>query len=415
MGLPALLHPFAPVAATEFTNIVSGQGAAVFDDTGQRYVDAAGGLWFCNVGHGRADIAEIVAAQLKTLEAFHIFDRFTNPIADRLAEQIADVSALSGARVFLTNSGSEAIEGAIKIARLKHSAAGDSKRRIIVSRTPSYHGVTYGALSVTGNETNQEHFGAMLPDVRTVPFLDLAAMEELFAAEGSSIAALITEPLSTGAGVYPSPPGYLQRLRELCDEHGALLIMDEVVCGFGRLGRWFGTQRYGVVPDIMVFGKGVTSGYLPLAGFVAARSVLDELEATEGLWFRHGHTFCGHPGAAAAALAVMQVIGDEGLLARADRVGARLRDGLTALADRGLLTDVRGDGAVWAVTVAGGRDSYALRQAMMPRGVIARPLGGADMGFCPPLVIDDHDIDLCVETLEQAIAEVPAAVGCGNE
>jgi putrescine---pyruvate transaminase len=227
----------------------------------------------------------------------------------------------------------------------------------------------------------------------------------VFAERGDEVAVVIAEPVIGAGGVYPPAEGYLQGLRRLCDEHGALLIMDEVICGFGRLGTWWGSQRYGVRPDLTTFAKAVTSGYLPLGGVIVAPSVRAMLEADASLVLRHGHTYSGHPTACAAALTVLDITQREGLLDRVDKIGDRLAGGLRSLADDGKVAEVRGDGAVWAVGLDD-VDAVAVRDAMLPLGVIARPIGNGTISFCPPLVIEDEDLDRVVEALESALATV---------
>lgn len=401
----AFLHPFARVREDDFITLVSGEGSAVYDDGGRRYVDAMASLWYCNIGHGRAEVVDAISRQLHQLDAFHTFDRFTNPAAEALCAVLADFAPMADARVFLTSGGSEAVDTAIKLVRLAHGAAGETERTIIVSRAPSYHGVTYGGMTVTGLPMNHEHFGPLLPDVVRVGHEDVAALEAVFARDGERIAAVITEPVIAAGGVYPPPAGYLQRVRELCDEHGVLLIMDEVVCGFGRLGAWWGSQRYGVRPDVVTFAKAVTSGYQPLGGVLIGPAVRDRIEAAD-VWFRHGYTYSGHPAACAAALSVIDITRREGLDQRAVHVGTRLANGLQSLVTDGLLEAVRGDGAVWGAVLEPGLDARAVRDAMLELGVIARPIGANVIAFCPPLVIGDADVDLCHDALSEGVRMV---------
>ena len=405
MTVPAFLHPFARPAAEDFVTIVSGSGARVTDSNGTEYVDAMASLWYCNVGHGREEIVDAVATQMRRLDAFHTFERFSNEPAEQVCDVIASLAPVPQSRVFLTSSGSEAVDSALKIARLAQAVKGEPRRSVVVSRRPSYHGVTYGGLAATGLPANQEHFGAMLADVVQTPHDDLAAVEALFAQRGDEIAAVIAEPVIGAGGVYPPVAGYLQRLRWLCDQHGAWLILDEVICGFGRLGTWWGAQRYDVRPDLLTFAKAVTSGYQPLGGVLVAPAVRDVLESDPALVLRHGHTYSGHPVACAAGLAALEITRREELLDRAGKIGARLSDGLESLRADGLVDDVRGDGAVWAVGLED-LDAAAVRDEMMSHGVIARPIGTATVSFCPPLVIEDDDIDRCVAALGAAVNTV---------
>jgi adenosylmethionine-8-amino-7-oxononanoate aminotransferase len=405
MATPKFLHPYARPAADRdtFVTIVRGEGAAVFDVDGKRYVDALASLWYCNVGHGRGEIVDAVTAQLKQLDSFHSFDRFTNEPAEQLAATVADVAPIDDARVFLTSSGSEAVDSAIKLARITMTARGEPHRQLIVSRTNAYHGVTYGGLSVQGLPANQAGFGPLLPEVVHVDHAELADVERVFAERGDQIAAVLAEPVIGAGGVYPPSPGYLEGLRRLCDEHNALLVLDEVICGFGRLGSWFGAQHYGVRPDAVVFAKGVTSGYQPLGGVAMGRAMLDPLEADPTFLLRHGHTYSGHPAATAAGLVNIDILRRESLLDRAKPIGERLSAGLQELARDGLVEGVRGDGAMWAAVLPDGVDGTQVRDRMLAEGVIARPIGMSVIAFCPPLVIDDADIDQCVAALETAL------------
>ncbi len=415
MTVGPFLHPFARPASEDFVTIVRGEGATVWDAQGNAYLDGLASLWYCNVGHGRAEIADAAAAQMRVLAGYHTFELFTNEPTERLAALLASLAPVPDARVFLTSSGSEAVDSAIKLARLAHAVAGRPERRVIVSRRPSYHGVTYGGLAATGLPLNQQHFGAMLGDVVQTPHDDLAAVEQVFAARGHEIAAVIAEPVIGAGGVYPPAPGYLEGLRRLCDAEGAYLILDEVICGFGRLGSWWGAQRFGVRPDLVTFAKAVTSGYLPLGGVLVGPGVRGPLEADPALVLRHGHTYSGHPTSAAAALANLAILEREGLVERAVKVGERLGAGLRSLAEEGAVTEARGDGAIWAVGLPEELPAPLVRDAMLARGVIVRPIGTATLAFCPPLVITDDEVDRCVATLEEALVVTRRAAGASRD
>jgi adenosylmethionine-8-amino-7-oxononanoate aminotransferase len=404
--MTAFLHPFTRPTADDFITIVRGDGALVWDDQGTEYVDGMASLWYCNVGHGRDEIVDAVAAQLRELSSYHTFERFTNRAAEAVCERIAALAPMPDARVFLTCSGSEAVDSAIKLVRLTHELRGDPDRDVIVARTPSYHGVTYGGVTLTGLPANQAHFGPLLPGVEHVAHDDLDAVAALFADHGERIAAVIAEPVIGAGGVLPPADGYLAGLRRLCDEHGALLVLDEVICGFGRLGSWWGGQHYGVEPDLVTFAKGVTSGYQPLGGVLVGRRVREALEADPTTVLRHGHTYSGHPAAAAAALAAIEITERESLLERAVKLGEHLAAGLRGLHDRGAVTEVRGVGAIWAVGLDEGIGAPDVREEMLGRGVIARPIGTSTIAFSPPLVTTDEQLDRCVDALDAALAAV---------
>ncbi|MGH7644031.1 MAG: aspartate aminotransferase family protein [Gemmatimonadales bacterium] len=401
---PAFLHPFARPAAEDFITIVSGDGAVVTDAKGRAYIDAMASLWYCNVGHGRVEIADAVADQLRRLGNFHAFDIYTNEPAERLTTLLAELAPMDAARVFLTCSGSEAVDSAVKLARLAHHLAGRRERRLVVSRHPSYHGVTYGGTTLTGLPANQEGFGPLVEGTVQVPKDDLEAVEAVFAERGDVVAAVIAEPVIGAAGVFPAVPGYLAGLRRLCDAHGAFLILDEVITGLGRLGRWWGAQHYGVTPDLVTFAKAVTSGYLPLGGVLVGAAVRGPLEADPGFVLRHGHTYSGHPSACAAALAALGIQRREALIDRAPGIGKRLSAGLRAVArEHDQIAEVRGEGAVWAVGLAPGVAATAVRDRMLEHGVIVRPIGDSTIAFCPPLVISEVQIDACAEALRAAL------------
>jgi putrescine aminotransferase len=405
MSTPALLHPFARPAAeaSSFTSLVRGEGAIVWDDEGTRYVDAMASLWHCNVGHGRTEVAEAVAEQIGRLETFHCFDKFTNAPADALAERLAALAPVPGSRVFLTSGGSEAVDTAIKLARLAHAAAGEPERTIVISRSPSYHGVTYGGMSLTGLPANRAGFGPGIGDAVQVPKDDLAAVGAVFAAHPGKVAAVFAEPVIGAGGVHPPVPGYLEGLRALCTEHGAFLVLDEVICAFGRLGSMFAGEHYGVHADLTTFAKGVTSGYIPLGGVLVAPAVHEKLSADPTAVLRHGYTYSGHASACAAAMVCLDITEREGLLDRAKTVGARLSTGLHALQDDGLVSGVRGEGAVWAVETLAGVDAVAVRDATMAAGVIVRPVGPSTLAMCPPLVSTDGDIDEILGALRRGL------------
>ena len=247
---------------------------------------------------------------------------------------------------------------------------------------------------------NRAGWGDLVPHFLEVPHDDLEAVASIFAEQGDRIAAVLTEPLQGAGGVFPPPDGYLKALRRLCDDNGALLIFDEVICGFGRTGEWFGAQTFGVTPDMITFAKGVTSGYLPLSGVIVSRSVCDELEEDPGFLLRTGYTYSGHQASCAAGVANLQVMTDEGLDRRANHVGEKLREGLSALQADGLIESWRGMGAVYAAEL--GRDSIPVRNAILDAGVIVRPIGTC-LAICPPLVITDDEVGRIIDTMASAL------------
>jgi adenosylmethionine-8-amino-7-oxononanoate aminotransferase len=382
--------------------IVRGEGAFVFDERGKRYVDAMASLWYMNVGHGHPEMIEAIVAQLRKLASYHTYEPFTNEPAEELALRIAALAPMERPRVFFTSSGSEAVDTAIKIARSAQIRAGRPERVVILTREHAYHGAAYGGTSAQGLPANRQGFGPLVPGFVVIPN-HLAQAERIFAHHRGEIAAVIAEPVQGAGGIHPPAPGFLEGLRRLCDEQGAYLILDEVICGFGRLGAWFGAERFGVRPDLVTFAKGVSSGYLPLGGVILSRGICALLEADESFVLRHGHTYSGHPAACAAGLAALAITRREGLLERSLRMGKRLEDGLRSLAGEGLLAGVRGDGGLWAAELLPGRDAVAVRDAMLERGVIVRAVNAATVAFCPPLMIGDAEIDRCAQALRDVL------------
>jgi len=407
--LSPFLHPFAKPTATDFVSIVRGEGAAVFDADGKRYVDGLASLWYCNAGHARAEIVDAVTEQLRVLENYNTFDIFTNEPAESAAALISALSPVPDGRVFFTCSGSEAVDTALKLARLTFSRSGQPQRQVLVGRTLAYHGVNFGGVSVQGLPLNQEGWGELLGPVAQIDHDDLARAEALFDQRGGEIAAVIAEPVIGAGGVYPATLDHLRGLRKLCDEAGALLIFDEVITGFGRLGSWFAAERYGVTPDMITFAKAVTSGYQPLGGVIVGPHVREVLEADPDFILRHGYTYSGHPSACAAAVANIGVLRDDHLLERVPHLGQVFGEGFGALRDDGLVADVRGEGGIWALAMQPDVDALDVRRGLLERGVIARPIGSAAIAFCPPLVIDDDDLTLCIDATADALHSVAAS------
>lgn len=398
----AFLHPFTKPTRDRFITIARGRGALLWDADGNELIDAMASLWYCQVGHGRADIAAAVAAQMSTLEAYSCFDPFTNAPADALAERIAALTPIPEARVFFAGSGSEAVDSAMKLARLTHVLAGHPERRLIISRVRGYHGTNYGGTSAQGIDLNRQGYGELLADVVQVPSDDIEALSQLMADNADRLAAVITEPLQGAAGVFPPTDGYLAQTRRLCDQHGALLIFDEVITGFGRMGSWFAADHYGVTPDLTTFAKGVTSGYQPLGGVIVGRSVRDALESDPDFILRHGYTYSGHPTACAAALANIDIIEHEGLLDAVVAMGARLESGLRSLAMDGTVAGLRGEVAIFAIAMRPDQNAMAVRDRMLELGVITRAIGTETVTFCPPFVTTDDQVDRIVDVVATA-------------
>ena len=397
-----LLHAFAKPTKTDFIRIVRGSGALLWDDRGNEYIDAIGSLWYSQVGHGNAEIADAVAEQIRTLETYSIFDPFTNEMAEQLATKLVSLSPLPDSRVFLCGSGSEAIDTAMKLARVAHVQSGHPEKTIIISRNRGYHGTNYGGTSAQGLPLNKVGYGPLVPDVEQVASDDLEALSVLMTQRGNTIAAILAEPLQGAGGVYPPSADYLKGLRKLCDQHGAFLIFDEVITGFARLGTWFGANFYGVNPDLLCFAKAVTSGYQPLGGVFVGNTVRKPLEADSDFFLRHGYTYSGHASACVAALVNLEIIEREGLRDRANVIGKRIGDALKALAQDGVIDHARGDGAVWAAGLHASQNNVKIRDRMLELGAITRAINADTNTFCPPLVITDSQLDKLLDAFAKA-------------
>jgi adenosylmethionine-8-amino-7-oxononanoate aminotransferase len=341
--------------------MVRGEGCYVWDENGKRYLDGLSALFCVNIGHGRADVAQAAADQGAVLEYFPTWSA-AHPPAIELAERIASLAPGDLNRVFFTSGGSESVDSAIKLARQYHKLRGRERKTKVIARNLAYHGTTLGALAVTGISSVREPFEPFTPGGCHVPNTDVyrlpegvpvASLAESIAEriefEGpDTVAAVILEPVQTAGGSYTPPDGYFQRVREICDEHDVLLISDEVICAWGRLGEWFGCQRYDYLPDIITTAKGLTSAYAPM-GAVIARDHLAEPFLDGDASFLHGFTFAGHPMCAAVALANIDVFERENLLQNVRDNEGGLRAMLDSLRDIPVVGDVRGAGYFQAV------------------------------------------------------------------
>ena len=398
----SFLHSFAKPSSDAFINIVRGDMALLWDDKGNEYIDGIGSLWYCQIGHGRTEMADAVAAQISTLETYSTFDPFTNPLAEEVAEVIASLSPIANSRVFLCGSGSESIDSAMKIARTSQIQSGHPERSVIISRNRGYHGTNYGGTSAQGVPLNKVGYGTLLEGVLQVEADDIEAMSVAFQQNKGNVAAVIAEPVQGAGGVWPATREYLEALRRLCDDNGAYLIFDEVITGFGRLGEWFGATYYGVTPDMITFAKGVTSGYQPLGGVITGPAINAALTADPTFFLRHGYTYSGHATVCAAALKNIEIMKREQLVQRAQHVGQRIEAGLAALSLDGTLTGYRGAGAIWAGKLPDSLDATVVRDAMITKGVIARSIPGV-IAFCPPLVITDAQVDTMLDVFASVV------------
>jgi putrescine---pyruvate transaminase len=418
-----LWHPFADMHAVrgnEFV-IARGDGAVVWDEDGKEYIDGTASLWNVNVGHGRTEIVDAAMAQMRELASYQVFGVFANRPALDLAERLASLAPLDDPRIFLGSGGGDAIDTAAKLARRYFAAIGQPDRTHLISRTQGYHGTHGMGTSIGGIPANREGIGPIDPDVSVVAYDSVGALgAEIDRLGADRVAAVFVEPVIGAGGVLLPPPGYIEDVAALCQRTGVLFVCDSVIAGFGRLGSWFGIERFGVRPDLLTFAKGVTSGYLPLGGVVVGAKVAAPFW-DEGAWFRHGPTYSGHPTVCAAALANLDIMEREGLLERGNELEGEMAAALAPLADHALVGEIRaGIGALGAVAFS--RDALAeapdLAQrtfaAARERGVLVRGLADA-VALSPPLVITREQVDRAAEVIGDALdvvaRDVPAAVG----
>ena len=333
----------AEVRSHEFT-ITRGEGVHVFDRDGRGYIDAAAGLWYCHVGHGRPEIADAVAAQMHRLECYSTFGDLANEPASDLTDRLAALSDMPDPRVFLTLGGGDGIETAAKLARMYWALQGKPGKSHLISRTFSYHGTHGFGTSLAGLPTIREGFGPLTGGVSQVPYDSLKALEqELDRLGPDNVAAFFCEPVIGAGGVRPAPAGYMEALSDLCHRHEVLLVIDGVICAFGRVGTWFGYERWGVQPDLVVLAKGLTSGYLPLGAVMVSGRVAEPFWSTPGrVMVRHGATYAGHPTCCAAALANLDLLESEALIGRGRDLEGDLFDALAPLAAHPACGEVRG-------------------------------------------------------------------------
>jgi beta-alanine--pyruvate transaminase len=394
---------------------------------GREILDGTSGLWCCNAGHGRREIVEAIQKQAAIMDFAPAF-QLGHPIAFEAASRVADMTPEGMDRVFFTNSGSEAADTALKIALAYHKARGESSRVRLIGRERGYHGVGFGGMSVGGIGPNRKQFGALLPYVDHLPHTHLPAknaycrgepthgaeladvLENLVALHGAeTIAAVMVEPVAGSTGVLVPPVGYLKRLRDICTKHGILLIFDEVITGFGRLGANFGAERLGVVPDIMTMAKGLTNAAVPM-GAVAVRNDIYDAIVTgtgAGIEFFHGYTYSGHPLAAAAAIATLELHRAEDLPGRALALEPYWQDAVHSLKGLPNVIDIRDVGLIGAVELAP-RPGKPTQRALdvfrrcFDDGVLIRVTADI-IAMSPPLICEKPHVDRLINTLAEAL------------
>ena len=415
-------HPFADMRAVLASGeliIERGEGATVFDADGRRYIDATASLWYCNVGHGRREIADAAAAQMSKLAAYSTFGDFANrPVLD-LAERVAAHAPVDDPKVFLTSGGSDSIDTALKLARRYWQAMGQPDRVLAVSRTGGYHGMHIAGTALAGIEANRAGYGGELlgGGAEAVAWDSADALEELISRVGAEhVAAFFCEPVIGAGGVFHAPPGYLAKVRDICRQTGVLFIADEVVTGFGRVGSWFASERFDLDPDLIVAAKGITSGYLPLGALIASGRIAEPFfDGTVGMW-RHGYTYSGHAAVAAATLTNLDILEGDGLIERARTLEVELADALKPLASHELISEIRvAEGVFAAVQIDPARIAedatlpMKVVAAARPEGVATRALATGAIHVSPALVITRSELDELADGLRRALDTVNAA------
>jgi putrescine aminotransferase len=373
-----------------------------------RHVELAS-LWYCNVGYGRAELAEAAAAQMHKIAGYQAYEIFTNEPAEELAERVARLAPIDGAKVFFTpGGGSDAVDTAAKLSRAYWRAVGRPGKNIIVGRSHAYHGVNAYGTSLGGIPVNADPFGPLVTLVEHVPWDDASALAKVIEQAGADqVAAFICEPVIGAGGVYFPPEGYLAEVQRICRDNGVLFIADEVICGFGRTGEWFGSNRFGIEPDLMTLAKGLTSGYLPLGAVLASPRVAEPFwRAGSAEIFRHGYTYSAHPAACAVGLANLDIIEREQLVPRVRELEPALAHALAPLAGHELVSQVRtGAGLLAGIEIsAAAREAdpglgARLVTAARERGVITRLLRGVALQISPPFVITAAELHQIAEVL----------------
>src|SRR5580698_6877785 len=426
-------------AGQEVPVIVRGSGAYVFDQHGRRYLDGLSGLFVSQVGHGRQEIAEAGARQASELAYFPLWS-YGHPQAIMLAERLAGLAPGDLNRVFFTTSGSEAVESAWKLAKQYFKAIGQYSRYKVLSRNIAYHGTSMGALAITGLADIKYPFEPLTPGGVRVPntnfyrapsfvagdraeFGQWAAdeIERAILREGpESVAAVFLEPVQNSGGCFPPPPGYFERVRQICDTYGVLLVSDEVICAFGRLGYYFGSERYGYQPDIITFAKSVTSGYAPLGGMLVSDRLMEPFARGEAS-FLHGVTFAGHPVSCAVAMANLDVFEKEDLLGNVRANAGAFRSALEQLSDLPIVGDVRGEGYFYGIELVkdkATRETFSddeserllrgfLSHALYDAGLICRADDRGDpvIQLSPPLTCGQEQFDEMEQILRSVLTE----------
>ncbi len=405
----ALWHPFSDMGAVERDGefvLSRGEGASVYDAEGTRYLDASAGLWVSNVGHGRAEIADAAAQQMRQLAAYHIFADFTTEPSVQLAERLAQIAPVADSKIFLTSGGSDSIDTATKLARRYWHERGQPNRTVVIGREMAYHGMHVAGTALAGIPGNREGYGELMESA-TVAWDDPDDLRARIERIGPDrVAAFFCEPVIGAGGVYPPPEGYLAGVRKVCTEYEVLFVADEVVTGYGRIGgAWFASTRFDLEPDIVTTAKGLTSGYAPLGAVLVSPRVWEPFFRRDaGVWWRHGYTYSGHAASSAVALTNLAIIEREHLADEATRLESSIASALAPLADHDRVSEVRGGvGALGAVQLAEPTEAPVLAKRLRQYGVCTRAVGAGGIQVSPPLVMTDDEVKQVADAIAQAL------------
>ena len=412
-----LWHPFAVMGKVEGHELVitRGEGSRVWDADGTEYVDATASLWFANVGHGRAEIADAMGAQARTLAGYHVFGDYANQPALELAERVAALAPVDDPAVFFGTGGGEAVDAAAKIVRRHWALVGQPQRTVLISRRFAYHGTNAYGTSLSGIPAVRDGYGTLVGDVVEIAHDDPAELSRVLDELGDRVAAFIGEPVIGAGGVIPPPDGYWPEIERICRERDVLLICDEVISGFGRLGTWFGCQRYGFTPDLMTCAKGISSGYAPLSAVVVSGRVREPFWREDAAPFLHGGTYSGHPVACVAGLVNLDILEREGLVERVRALEPVLREVLEPIRSEDGVADVRSVGLAAAVELdadlvaANPGVPMAAVLGARRRGVLTRAIRGVALQISPPFVITEDELATIAEAVRAGVREAVAA------
>ena len=407
----AFWHPFADMSVVAGHDLViaSGSGAHVTDDSGRTYLDATAALWYCNVGHGRQEIAEAAAQQMSSIAGYSSFGDLTTRPTLELADRLAALAPMQDAKVFFTSGGSDSVDTAVKLVRHYWQITGSPDRTVIITRDRSYHGMHLGGTSLAGIPANRVGYGPLESGIVNVPWDDADALAQRIDEIGADrVAAFFCEPIIGAGGVYAPPPGYLSAVREICRSRGVLFVADEVITGFGRTGRWFASE--GIDPDLVLAAKGLTSGYLPMGAVLIGTTVSDPFWRQGGNLWRHGYTYSGHATAAAVAMANLDILERERLLERAQSLQLALTAALVDVRQHSFVREVRsGAGLLAAVAleqeVIDDDSTIMMRlvRELRERGILTRPLADGALQISPSFVITRDELQFLGGEISSAL------------